>query len=336
MPRKTRRTPLAQAPPERRRRRTPSQRHRPTAIVAAIVAAGIAVAAEAQRGGVADAAVIAPGVMGGGAMLPSDRDGSGNMLITLRATPDDRVQVNVIQQISCPGADGTFVDVVLSPVVTVEPNGAFRATGTRVERFGPTELRTAYDIAGSLTASGASGTATVSLHDNDPILPTCGSPNVTSGPVVWHARRPAATGAPGATAGGLRYGITSRGPRGVRGAVVLRFSPNGKILERVLHHSLLRCTRRAATPPLSLDNDRWVSRDQPLRVRSDGSFSDRLKLAAKFGPVISRVSARFAGTIGTLGARGTFRHDARFVNPRSGRTRERCTTEGTIRWSASP
>lgn len=300
------------------------------------MAAGVAGTAEAQPGGVAHAAVIAPGVMGGGAMLPGDRDGSGNMLITLRATPDDRVQVHVIQQISCPGADGIYVDVVLSPVATVAPNGAFRATGTRVERFGPTELRTAYDIVGSLTASGATGAATVSLHDNNPIFPTCGSPNVTSGPVVWHARRPAATGAPAAIAGGLRYGVTSRGPRGVRGAVILRVSPDGKILERVLHHSLLRCTRRAATRQLSLDNDPWVSRDRPLRVRSNGSFRERLKLATKFGPVISRLSAHFAGTIGTLGARGTFRHDARFVNPRTGRTRERCTTEGTIRWSASP
>ena len=305
-------------------------------MIAVIAGAVVAVTAEAQAGGVAHAAVIAPGVMGGGAMLPGDRDGSGNMLITLRATPDGRVQIHVIQQISCPGADDIYVDVVLSPVATVGPNGTFRATGTRVERFGPTELRTVYDIAGSLTASGAIGAATVSLHDNDPIFPTCGSPNVTSGPVVWHARRPAATGGPGAIAGGLRYGITSRGPRGVRGAVVLRVSPDGKIVERVLHHSLLRCTRRVATPSLSLDNDRWVSRDQPLQIRSNGSFSERLNHAAKLGPVISRFSARFAGTIGTLGARGTYRHNARFVNPRTGRTRERCTTEGTIRWSASP
>lgn len=305
-------------------------------MIAVIAAAVVAVTAEAQPGGVAHAAVIAPGVMGGGAMLPGDRDGSGNMLITLRATPDDRVQINVIQQISCPGTDGMFIDVSLSPVATVAPNGTFRATGTRVERFGPTEQRTAYDIAGSLTASGAIGAATVSLHDSDPILPTCGSPHVTSGPVVWHARRSAATGAPGAIAGGVRYGITSRGPRGVRGAILLRVSPDGKIVERVLHHSLLRCTRRAATPQLSLDNDPWASRDRPLRIRSNGSFGETLKAATKFGPVISRFSTRFAGTISALGARGTYRHDARFVNPRTGRTRERCTTEGTIRWSASP
>lgn len=305
-------------------------------MIAVIAAAVVAVTAEAQPRGVAHAAVIARGVMGGGAMLPGERDGSGNMLITLRATPDDRVQLHVIQQISCPGADGIYIDVVLLPVATLGPNGTFRATGTRVERFGLTELRTAYDIAGSLTASRAIGAATVSLHDNNPIFPTCGSPNVTSGPVGWHARRPAATGGRGAIAGGLRYGITSRGPRGVRGAVGLRVSPDGKILERVLHHSLLRCTRRVATPSRSLDNDRWVSRDRPLQIRSDGSFSATLKAATRFGPVISRISARFAGTIGTLGARGTYRHDARFVTPRTGRTRERCTTEGTIRWSASP
>lgn len=334
MPLRTRRPRFGQAPHEcgARAGHAPSLQPRRAALIAAIVAVGVTIPAGVS---VADAAVLAPGVMGGGALLPGDDDGSGNMLITLRVTPDHRVRIHVSQQVSCPGGDGIYVDVVLSPVAIVTPDGAFRATGTRVERFGSTELRTVYDIAGVFTASGAAGVATVSLHDNDPVFPTCGSPNVTPAPVAWQARRPADTGAPGAIGGGLRYGITSRGVRGARGAIILRVSPDGKTLERVLHHSLLRCTRRVATPSLSLNDDPWVERG-PVPIRSNGSFSERVNLAARFGPVISRLSTRFAGSIGALGARGTYRHDARFVNPRTGRTRERCTTEGTLRWSASP
>ncbi len=301
------------------------------------VVALCALAAAMLPAGAADAGVTSPGVIGGGAMLAGDRDGSGNMLITLTVTPDARVRINTTMQLSCPGSDGTFVDATLRPVAVVAPDGAFRATGTRVQRFGPTELRTVYDIAGSITASGASGTATVSLHDNDPILPTCGNADVSSGAVAWQARRPiAAVGASGAIAPGLRYGITSPGVRGARGAIVLRVAPDGRAVDRVLHHSLLRCTRRVSSAPLSLDNDPWTSREQRMRIRPGGSFVERADLTLPFGRVISKVSTRFGATIGALGARGSYRFDARFVTPRTGRWRERCTTAGTIRWSAAP
>ena len=80
--------------------------------------------------GPASAAVVAPGDLGGGALLPDGQYGTGNILIGLHVTPDDRVRIDVELQLSCPGETLWHNVYTLRTVAAIAPDATFRATGT--------------------------------------------------------------------------------------------------------------------------------------------------------------------------------------------------------------
>jgi len=296
----------------------------------------LCVALAALHAGTAQASVVSPGLVGGGALLLGSEGGSGDMLIGLRVTPDDRVRINASVQISCPGGDGSYTDTRVAAVAVVAPDGTFRAVGSRAQRFGSTQTQTAYAIAGTFTATGATGTATVSVADNDPVFPTCDSASIASGTVGWQARRSTAVGAPGAAAGAVLYGTTSQRVRGTAGAFVMRVSPDGKRLDRVMFHVRERCTRRVLDPNFTLrTDDDYLSLSLRTPIRQNGTFVAQSRLRRTDEGVILRLSNRLAGKIGTLGARGTYRSDRRLITARTRRIRERCATTPSIRWKAA-
>ena len=242
------------------------------AVLVACVVASLTLAAAP-----ASAAVVAPGDLGGGALQPGFHYGTGNVLIGLRVTPDDRVRIDVDLQISCPGETFIYNDYTLAAVATVAPDGTFRATGTKSERgFGYAKLT--FEIAGSFTPTGASGTVAVSIPADYPIsVPGCSDATFSSGPIAWQARRANATGALGTAgpfAGALLYGVTTQRVRGTQGAVVLRVAADGRTFERAAHQVQTRCMRRrAVTPGMRLRPAAGaVYYDAPAAIRRDGSF----------------------------------------------------------------
>ena len=290
----------------------------------------------------ASAAVVAPGDLGGGALLPGFQYGTGNVLIALRVTPDDRVRIEVDLQISCPGETLVYNDYTLAADATVAPDGTFRATGTKRERGLGSDAQLTYEIAGSFAPAGASGTVGVSIPADYPIsVPGCSDGTFSSGPIAWQARRATATGAPataGPFAGAMLYGVTTQRVRGTQGAVVLRVAADGRRFERAAHHVQTRCMRRrAVTPGMRLRPAAGaVYYDAPAAIRRDGGFVNRQKVTVRIGKFVTSASARLAGRFGMLAATGSIRYDERVVTARTGRLRERCFTPGGTRWSAAP
>ena len=291
--------------------------------------------------GPASAAVVTPGDLGGGALL-EDQYGTGNILIALRVTPDDRVRIDVDLQLSCAGETFVYNDYTLTTVAVIRPDGTFTAAGTRSERGSSSDARLAYEIAGSFAPTGASGTVGVSIPADYPVgVPGCSDTTFSSGPIAWQARRPAAPGAlgaPGPLAGATLYGITTQRVRGTRGAIVLRVSADGRKLERAAHHVQTRCMRRrVVTPNIRLRPGAGaVYYDAPAAIRRDGSFVNRQRATVRSRRIVNSAISRLAGRFGMLGAAGSLRYDERIVTARTGRVRERCFIPGGIRWSVAP
>jgi len=305
-------------------------------------AAACVVALATLGAGSASAAVVAPGDLGGGAVLPNGQYGTGNILITLRVTPDDRVRIVVDLQLSCAGETFIYNDYTLTTVAVMAPDGTFRATGTRSERGSGSDAKLAYEIAGSLSPTGASGTVGVSIPADYPTsVPGCSDATFSSGPIAWQARRPAASGAlgaPGPFAGAMLYGITTQRVRGTKGAIVLRVSADGRTFERAAHRVQTACMpRRVVTPNIRLRPAAGaVYYDGPAAIRRDGSFLNRQQVTVTSRTIVNSASSRLAGRFGMLGAAGSLRYDERIVTARTGRVRERCFAPGRIRWSAAP
>lgn len=307
----------------------------------AVLAACIVAMATLDAGPVS-AAVVAPGDLGGGALLPSFQYGTGNILIGLRVTPDDRVRIDVDLQLSCKGETFVYNDYTLTTVAVIGPDGTFRAAGTRSERGSGSDAKLAYEIAGSFAPTGASGTVGVSIPADYPIsVPGCSDATFSRGPIAWQARRPAAPsalGAPGPLAGAMLYGITTQRVRGTQGAIVLRVSADGRKFERAAHHVQTRCMRRrVVTPGIRLRPAAGaVYYDAPAAIRRDGSFLNRQQVTVRSRTIVNSATSRLAGRFGMLGAAGSLRYDERIVTTRTRRVRERCFTPGGIRWSAAP
>ena len=304
-------------------------------------AAACVVALATLGAGSTSAAVVTPGDLGGGAVLKDDY-GTGNILIGLRVTPDDRVRIDVDLQLSCAGETFVYNDYTLAAVAVIEPDGTFRAVGTRSERGWGSDAKLAYDIAGSFAPTGASGTVGVSIPTDYPIsVPGCSDATFSSGPIAWQARRPAAPGAfgaPGPFAGALLYGITTQRVRGTQGPIVLRVSADGRKVERAAHRLQTRCIpRRVVTPNTRLrPGVGAVYYDAPAAIHRDGSFTSRQQATVRSRRIVNTAISRLTGRFGTLGAAGSLRYDERLITARTGRIRERCYTPGGLRWSAAP
>lgn len=172
-------------------------------------------------------------------LLPEGQYGTGNILIGLRVTPDDRVRIDVELQLSCPGETLWHNVYTLTSVAVVAPDATFRASGTKRERGSGSEAKLTYEIAGSFAPTGANRTVGVSTPPDYPnTVPGCFDDTFSSGPVAGQARRPAAPGAFGAPApfaGAMLYGITTQHIRATQGAIVLRISADGRRFERAAH-----------------------------------------------------------------------------------------------------
>jgi hypothetical protein len=306
------------------------------------VLAACVVALASLGAGTASAAVVAPGDLGGGALLADGEYGTGNILVGLRVTPDDRVHIDVELQLSCPGETFVYNDYTLSSVAAIAPDGTFRATGTKRERGSGSDAKLAYEIAGSFTAAGASGTVSVSIPPSYPItVPGCFEDTFSSGSIAWQARRPVVPGAFGAPApfpGAMLYGVTSQRVRGSRGAIVLRVAADSRRFERAAHLVQTRCIRlRVVTPNMRLQPaaGAWYY-DAPAAIRRDGSFVNRQEVTLRSRTIVQSATSRLAGSFGMLGAAGRLRYDERIVTVRTGQVRENCFTPGGTRWSAAP
>jgi hypothetical protein len=307
------------------------------------VLAASVVALATLGAGLAPAAVVAPGDLGGGALLAEGRYGTGNILIALRVAPDDRVRIDVDLQVSCAGETFVYNDYALTTVAVIAPDATFTATGTRSEDGFGSDAKLAYEITGSFTPTGASGAVGVSIPADYPIsVPGCpDATSFSSGPIAWQARRPTAPGtlgAPGPFAGAMLYGTTTQRVRRTRGAIVLRVAPDGRRFERAAHLVKTRCMRRRViTPGIRLQPATGtVYYDAPVAIRRDGSFVNRQQAILRTKRIVNSASTRLAGNFGTLGATGSLRYEERVVTTRTRRLRERCYTPAGLRWSAAP
>ena len=230
----------------------------------------------------------------------------------------------------------------LTTVAVIAPDATFRATGTKREPGSGSEAKLTYEIAGSFTPTGASGTVAVSIPPDYPItVPGCLDDTFSSGPVAWQARRPAAPGAfaaPAPFAGAMLYGTTTQRVRGTGGAVVLRVAADGRTFERAAHLVQTRCMRRrAVTPGIRLRPAvGGAYYDAPAAIRGDGSFVNQQRATVRSKRIVNSATSRLAGRFGMLGAAGSIRYDERVVAVRTGRVRERCSTPAGTRWSAAP
>jgi hypothetical protein len=119
--------------------------------------ASTAVALTAGGAALAQEPAVPAGNYGGGAVVAPPRSiyNAGNMLVSLRATSDGRVQINAAVILSC------SQDAVFRIVVTPAADGSFDAKGVRVRRMsGGGSVRTDFAIGGTIAGASASGSAT--------------------------------------------------------------------------------------------------------------------------------------------------------------------------------
>jgi hypothetical protein len=261
------------------------------------------------------------GNYGGGAVVAPNRSlyGAGNMLIGLRAAGDGSLQINATLTLAC------SEDAILSLRATPDAEGTFVERGTSERTSSPgVDVVTTYRLAGRIAGAAAGGKATVRntiLRDG---RPTTHCPRVT---VRWSARRPAGevTGAP--VAGARLNGTTSQRLHGPRRAITLRVSSDGATLARALYDITVRCDSKRVTA--AYDAPR---RNLPFAAGGVVHDVERFTIASK--RTIYRSVERFAGTVGSAGAAGTFSTRVRIADRRSGRTLDRCRS-GRVTWTAA-
>ncbi|MGH2839805.1 MAG: hypothetical protein ACRDKY_03140 [Solirubrobacteraceae bacterium] len=258
---------------------------------------------------------------GGGTIAdpPTSIYDAGNVVISLRATANGKVQILAYMGAKCPTA---FVRVN----ATRAADGSFAVAGTTKRADGGQRISTKYEISGTVSAPTAAGTAsaTTTLKRAGSAARTC-----KSGSVRWEAR-PATgdIGTPGAAVASARlYGTTSQRVGSRRHGIVMRVSADGTRVRRVLYTHNLRCAHA------TLRERDAVDRNQ--KIRADGTFSSvERRTQTGAGGARVRTVERFSGKIGSQGAGGTLSITARYVNA-SGRTYARCKT-ATVTWKAAP
>lgn len=287
---------------------------RAVVVPAAIAAAACATAALAQD-------PASTGNYGGGTVVdpPTSPYGPGNMIISLRATGNGKVQILAEMGAKCGVA-------TIKGNGTVAAGGAFSASGVAKQRVGSTRFRARYTINGTINGASASGTASAkaTVKRRGRRATTC-----KTGTVGWGARRATgAIGTPGAAPPTARlYGNTAQRVGSRRHGIVLRISADAKRMTRSLYSSNLRCGRRSS---VSLDTPR---RNVPIGAGGKVSDVERYTIKVDRRTRI-RATERFTATIGSSGATGTVSIRARYIDIPSGRTFLRCRT-GPSKFSAA-
>lgn len=258
---------------------------------------------------------------GGGAIIdpPKSIEGPGNMIISLRAAGNGKVQIFIGMGARCEIA-------AIRTTATLAADGSFSASGAAIERpGGGVRLRSTYKVSGILGAANASGTASArgKVQQRGRQTRRC-----KTGSVAWEARRPTGdVGTPGAALPAARlYGTTSQTSRDRRHALVLRISADGKRLRRALYSLNLTCA-----------GDTLVVADAPdgnLSIGADGKVSDVQHDSEKVDRRTRvRTTETFNATIGAAGATGRFSVTARVIDIPSGRTVGRCRSD-TVKFTA--
>jgi len=285
---------------------------------AALVAAAAAVAQAPEK---------PAGNFGGGAVAaaPKKLFGTGSAVIGLRALPNRDLQIDATLRGNCGGGE-------ITTTTKVATDGSFSAKGRAREDPNPsTRVMTTYTIAGTFTsASAIEGTASAQIAVSaDGMTKRC-----RSGTVKLQARRPAgAIGKAGAVPGTIYYGTTSQQTTADRGLgprrpIVLRISPDGRLLARGLYGEEVRCSDRKSSA--GVDAPRT-----DIRIDAKGRVKDRERFTDEGSEVLVHVDDHFTAQFGSKGANGTFSLSDRTVDRASGNELQSCKS-GTIKWTAAP
>lgn len=290
---------------------------------ARVVSAGAVAALAFGATAVAQTPAPPVGNFGGGAVVapPKDPLGAGNVVIGLRAPSSGKLQIEATVRGKCGG--GTF-----PARATLHADGTFSAKGTnkRTPEKG-LRLTTKYDIRGTLTATGISdGVASASTEIRVKGQHTL---KCKSGNVAFQVRRPTGDiGTPGASASARYFGTTSERRHRARRGFVMRISSDGRKLTRALYGVTLKCNKR--TIPDIVDTPR-----RSLTINSKGRVKDNVKSTFRESKTVTSSDERFAGQLGSTGAKGTLSITERTKNRKTGKLVETCKT-GRISWIAAP
>jgi hypothetical protein len=280
---------------------------------------GLTLAAAAAA--VAQAPAPPRGNFGGGALVapPLDIFGAGNAVISLRALPKRRLEIEATVRARCAGGD-------ISATTDISASGAFRARDTVTEE--PTlgmKVTTTYALSGAFSApDAAEGTVSATIERSlDGRTTSC-----RTGKVAFAVRRPTTgVGTPGAPKAARYYGTTSQRGAGPNRPIVLRISADGRRVTRALFGESVTCS----------DGKLSIGVEAPrtdIRVDSRGSVRDRERFTLTRGETVTKVDDHFAAQLGSKGARGSFSLSDRTTDRASGRTIQTCRS-GTVHWRAS-
>lgn len=263
------------------------------------------------------------GNFGGGALVspPKDLFGPGNAVISLRALPERRLEIEATVRGRCAGGD-------VQIVTKTAADGSFRVDGTGSQRPTPGEkVKTTYELAGSFTSkSAAEGTlsATLVKTSDRARKKTC-----RTGKISFEARRPdGKLGSRDARPRPHYFGVTAQRSTGPRRPIVLRLSGDRRRIARALFGEQVKCS----------DGKHAIGIEAPrtnLTINSKGRVSDREKDRIDNGATVTYIDDRFTAVFGSRGAKGTFSLSDRTVDKLSGNIIQSCSS-GTIKWTAAP
>jgi len=270
---------------------------------------------------VAEAPPSPEGNFGGGALVPPPRDifGAGNAVVSLRALPEGRLEIEATVRARCGGGD-------IAAAVKVRAGARFASEGTVTQDPDPlTKITTNYTLTGRFTtANSAAGKISATIKRSvEGRVTSC-----RTGEVDFNVRRPTAglesAGAPKAA---RYFGTTAQKGVGPNRPIVLRVSADGTRITRALFAYSVKCS----------DGKLAIGVEAPrtnISIDSRGRVTDRDRSTETQGETVVHIDDRFTAELGTRGARGTFALSDRTTDRASGRTIQTCRT-GTIRWRAA-
>lgn len=262
------------------------------------------------------------GNFGGGAIgLPvNEKTVAKDMLLSLRAKGG---KVSADGQLYASCGLGT-----ISGATKLAADGSFRLRGhvTRKPLVGVRNTTT-FVVKGTLTAEGATGTASMKLKVRSKGHKTrsCSSKTVS-----WTVRRPIDTGAVAATppSEGTLYGLTSQSGSRTRRSIVLHVDSAGRRIDRSLFSYRTKCVRGH----IVVSEDVNISPE--FDVAADGSFREVERFKTTFADVIVRTTVVLRGQFDSAGAAtGKLAVTERYASRRTGKRVDVCKT-GTRSWSA--
>lgn len=263
------------------------------------------------------------GNFGGGALAspPKDLFGPGNAVISLRALPERRLEIEATVRARCAGGE-------IQVATTTAADGSFSAQGSASQRPARGEtVKTTYKLDGSFTSErAAQGTlsATLVKSPDGGARKTC-----KTGKIAFSARRPdGKLGSRDVRPRPRYFGVTAQRGTGPRRPIVLRLSGDRRRIARALFGEQVKCS----------DGKRSIGIEAPrtnIAIDSRGRVSDREKDKIDNGATFTYIDDRFTATLGSRGAKGTFSLSDRTIDKLSGNIIQSCSS-GTIKWAAAP